>query len=238
MLPMNSTPIYNLRIPSTKKELKYRPFLVKDEKALLVAQQSDDPTVMLDTVKEVIKSCAKSPVDVDKLASFDIEYIFMQLRAVSVGEIVELVFGCSEDHGEENEKARATVQIDVRNIKVEFPKEHESKIHLFGDVGVVMKYPTLETLKKLETTPDDYDQVFPIIADCMELIYNGDEILYIKEQKPEEVIDFLNNLTTEQFNKVQNFFRTLPALKAHVEWNCPVCGKHHETILEGLASFF
>lgn len=239
MLPMNATPVYTITVPSTKSSFKFRPFLVKDEKALLVAQQSEDTTVMLDTIKEVIKSCAKADIDVDKLASFDIEYIFLQLRAKSVGETVELMFQCDEDHGEQNEKARAPVTIDLNSVAVVVPEGHTSKISLFGDVGIALKYPTIETLKKLEqANSDDIEQVFDVVVDCIDYIYNSEEVFPAHEQKKEELIQFLENLTSEQFNNVQQFFRTMPALKVDIAYTCPVCGKQHNKYLEGLESFF
>lgn len=240
-LPMNATPVYTITIPSTKKEFKFRPFLVKDEKALLIAQQSEDPTVMLDTVKEVIKACAnpKTPIDVEKLASFDVEYIFLQMRARSVGEFVDLVFQCDNDHGDENEKARATVRIDLSKVGVEFPEGHTNKIKLFGNVGIVMKYPNIETLKKLEqSNENDIDQIFDVVLDCIDYIYDESEVFAAKDQSKEELLEFLNNLTSEQFEHVQNFFQTMPSLKTWVDYKCPVCGKDHHKYMEGLQSFF
>ena len=146
-LPTNTTAVYTLKVPSTQKEWKYRPFLVREEKSLLVAQQSENPQIMLDTIKDVIKSCSKTELDVDRLASFDVEYIFTQLRAVSVGEMVDLLFKCDDC---EDEKAVAAVQVDLRQMQVKFPEDHTNKIELFEDVGVIMKYPTVDTLKKIE----------------------------------------------------------------------------------------
>lgn len=238
-LPLNATPIYNLTIPSTQKQFKFRPFLVKDEKALLIAQQSEDPITMLDTVKTVIAACAKSEVDVDKLASFDIEYIFLQMRAKSVGENVELVFQCDEDHGVDNEKARSLVQINLLDVKVETFEGHTNKIELFDDVGVVLKYPTIDTLKRLEkATESGIDQVFDVVIDCIDYIYNTEEVFASKDQSREEMIEFLNNLTSDQFEKLQQFFYTMPQLRAYITYTCPVCNKVHNKYMEGLASFF
>lgn len=235
-LPMNATPVYTLTIPSTKKELKYRPFLVKDEKALLIAQQSEDPVVMLDTIKTVILSCAKSPIDVDTLASFDVEYIFTRLRSVSVGEKVDLVFACDVC---EDEKARVEMSIDLLKMEVEFPKDHQVKIDLYDNVGIKMAYPTIETVKKIESADlTDIDQSIDIIVDCIECIYTEEEVFLAREQTREELTEFINNLTTEQFEKIQKFFQTMPSLKQYIHYQCPVCGREHNKYLEGLASFF
>jgi hypothetical protein len=238
-LPMMSTPTYNLVIPSTKKSVKYRPFLVKEEKSILIAQQSEDIVVMVDTLKDVIRSCIIDKVDPDSLSTFDLEYIFTQIRAKSVGEIIELFFPCDVDHGDQNDKAKVKISIDLTKIEVEFPAEHTNKIELFGDVGIMMKYPTIELMTKLEKTDqDDLDNIFDIVASCIDLIYEGDKIHYAKETKKEELLEFLYNLNSEQFVKVQNFFATLPRIKKEVEYNCPICGLHHKKVLEGMQSFF
>lgn len=238
-LPIMSTPIYTLVVPSSGSSVKYRQFLVKEEKALLVAQQSEDIKVMVDTLKNVIKTCVVDEIDVDQLATFDLEYIFTQIRAKSVGETVELVFPCDVDHGELNEKARVKISIDLTKLQVEKNEKHTKKVELFNDVGVVMKYPTIETMKKLDSlNEDDLDSVFKVVAESIDYIYQGDEVFYAKEQKIEELIAFLYNLTSEQFMKVQEFFVTMPKLRKEVEYECPVCGKHHKKSLEGLQSFF
>lgn len=238
-LPIMSTPTYNLVVPSTGAAIKYRPFLVKEEKALLIAQQSEDTTIMVDSLKEVIKSCVKDKIDVNKLATFDLEYIFTQIRAKSVGENIELLFPCDTDHGEDNEKARVKITIDLTTLEIERDPKHTSKLELFEDVGVVLKYPTLDVMKNLENLDTtDLDAVFSIVADSIDYIYQGDDIFHGKEQKKEELVAFLNNLTSEQFLKIQEFFTTMPRLRKVVEYNCPVCGQHHKKTLEGMQSFF
>lgn len=238
-LPVMSTPTYTLVIPSTKKSVKYRPFLVKEEKAILIAQQSEDMVTMVDTLKSVIKSCILDKVDPDELATFDLEYIFTQIRAKSVGETIELLFPCDRDHGEQNDKAKVKITIDLTKINVDTPEGHNSKIELFDDVGLMMKYPTIEIMTKLEKTDtDDLDNIFDIIADCINYIYEGDKIHYAKEQKKEDLIEFLGNLNSQQFMLVQDFFSTMPRIKKDVEYDCPVCGLHHNKTLEGMQSFF
>ncbi len=238
-LPMMNAPTYTMVVPSSGVSVKYRPFLVKEEKALLIAQQSEDARVMVETLKNIIKSCVLDKIDADKLATFDLEYMFTQIRAKSVGEIVELIFPCDEDHGEDNEKARTKVSIDLTTLVVEKNKDHTSKIELFDNVGIIMKYPTIEIMKKLEGLEEnDLDKIFAVIAESIDYIYQGDDIYYGKEQKHEELVQFLNNLTSEQFIKVQNFFATMPRIKKEIEYTCPVCGKHHKKSLEGLQSFF
>ena len=238
-LPMMSAPTYTMVVPSSGVSVKFRPFLVKEEKALLIAQQSEDIGVMIQTLKGIINTCVLDTLDVDKLATFDLEYMFTQIRAKSVGEIIELIFPCDIDHGEDNEKARVKVSIDLTTLVVEKDPNHNNKINLFGDVGVVMKYPNMDVMKRLENLDtNDLDKVFSVVADSIDYIYQGEEIFYGKEQKHEELLQFLNNLTSEQFVKVQQFFATMPKIKKEIEYTCPVCQKHHRKMLEGMQSFF
>jgi hypothetical protein len=238
-LPMMNTPTYNMVVPSSGVSVKFRPFLVKEEKALLIAQQSEDLMVMVDTLKSVIKTCVLDTVDLNKLATFDLEYMFTQIRAKSVGEIIELIFPCDDDHGEDNEKSRVKVSIDLTTLQVEKDPNHTNKIDLFGDVGVMMKYPTIDIMKKLESLDENnIDKIFDVVALSIDYIYQGEQIFYTKEQKHEEVLQFLNNLTSEQFIKIQNFFATMPRIKKEIEYTCPVCQKQHRKMLEGMQSFF
>ena len=239
-LPVNSTPIYTLTIPSSEKLVKFRPFLIKEEKALLIAQQSEDPVVMVNSLKEVIASCLSNKdnidFDVNDLATFDLEYVFTQIRAKSVGENIELQLKCDTCT---DEKAIATVYIDLTSVKVEKNPEHTNKISLYNDVGIVLKYPSIDLIRKLElTNMSDIDQTFDIVTECIDYIYTQEEVFHAKEQSKTELLDFLNNLTTDQFSKIQKFFETMPKLKKEIEYKCPICGKLHNKTLEGLTSFF
>lgn len=238
-LPMMNAPIYTLVVPSSGATVKYRPFLVKEEKALLIAQQSEDVVTMIETLKQVVKSCVQDKLDVEKLATFDLEYMFTQIRGKSVGETVDLIFGCDLDHGEQNEKAKATVTIDLSTITVEKSAEHNNKIELFGNVGVVMKYPTVDVIKKLEGFDvNDLDTVFDIMALSIDYIYDGEQLFYAKESTREELLAFIENLSSEQFARVQKFFETMPKIRKEIQYDCPVCNRHHVKMLEGLQSFF
>jgi len=237
-LPIQNATLYTATIPSTKQEVKFRAFLVKEEKALLIAQQSDDQTVMMDTLKQIIKSCVKTELDMDTLALFDIEYLFCQLRAKSVGEVVDIVVACDVCPDEET-KARVKLSFDLSKLQVNFPTEHTKKIPLFDDVGVVMRYPSLAMIKDLEGMDQaDAESVFKVVTTSIELIYDGDELHYSKDQTHEELQEFLENLNQEQFKKIQQFFETMPKLSKEVQYDCPVCKHHHEKVIEGLNSFF
>jgi len=236
-LPMNTQPTFNMVIPSTGKTVRFRPFVVKEEKALLIAQQSEDQTVMVDTLKTVFKSVIQDPIDIDKLAIFDIEYMFLQIRGKSVGETIDLLFNCDNDHGEQNEKARSKITINISDLQVVKPEGHSNKIDLFNKVGIVMKYPSLEVADSIQDT-SDIEQIFDLVADLIDCIYDGDDVYYGHETKREELLQFLNNLTSEQFAKIQKFFETMPKISTHVEYKCPICGTEHRKVLEGLHSFF
>jgi hypothetical protein len=238
-LPINASPTYTLTIPSLKKEVKYRQFLVKEEKALLMAQQSEDPQVMVDTLKTVINACVTGDYRVDDLALFDLEYIFTQLRAKSVGETVDLIFACDEDHGSDNERAKVKISFDISKLEIDINPEHQKNIPLFNEVGVVMTYPNFKSMRELQNVKtENLDEIFKVVANCVDYIYDGEKIYHAKDQTKEEILEFLNNLTSDQFKNVQKFFETMPRLRKEVDYNCPVCGKSHHKVLEGLQSFF
>lgn len=236
-LPMQKTPWYTLRVPSTDKEVQYRPFLVKEQKALLLAQQSEEQKVMLDTLKQVLSDCIKDDIVVDDLAIFDLEYMFSQIRAKSVGEIVELILRCDTCS---DEKAKVKVSIDLSKLTVDKPASHTKKIELFDDVGMIMKYPRLDVLSNIEkiTESDDIDAVFDLMTQCIDVIYAGDELHHAHEYSKAELVEFLGNMTEDQFKKVQNFFETMPKLEKKLDYKCPLCAKEQSVLVSGLDSFF
>ena len=238
-LPINTTPTYSVTLPSTGQQIQYRPFLVKDQKNLLLAQQSENQEVMASTLKSVIADClTDKQFDLDNLATFDMEYLFLHIRGKSVGEEIPLILKCDEDHGEDNRKASIKYSVKVDDIKVEFSDEHVSKFELFNGVGVQMRYPSFDILDKIKTKANDADMMFEVIGQCIEYVYDDQEVYYTHEQTKEEIAQFLDNLTSEQFDKIQKFFDTMPKLTHTVEYNCPVCSKHHKVKIEGLQSFF
>jgi hypothetical protein len=237
-LPIQNATVYTATIPSTKQEIKFRAFLVKEEKALLIAQQSEDPTIMMDTLKQIIKSCVKTELNMDTLALFDIEYIFAQLRSKSVGELVEIIVAC-DICPDEDTKARVKLSFDMSKLEVNFPADHTKKISLFDDVGVVMKYPSLSIINDLQNLDQaDAESIFKIVTKSIDYIYDGGELHYAKDQTETELKEFLENLNQEQFKKIQHFFETMPKISKDVQYECPVCKHHHEKVIEGLSSFF
>jgi hypothetical protein len=233
-LPQYKHPIYTLKLPSSGKEVKYRPFLVKDEKNLLLAQQSEDEVTMLDTLKAVISNCILGDTKVDELPIFDIEYIFTQLRAKSVGENVDLLFTCRDKAC--GEKTKIGFKIEPKLVKED---DHSNKIDLFEDVGVVMKYATVDMLKEIQKLDlNDADAILRMIAHHVDYIYDAESVYPAKEQKEEDLIKFLEDLPTAPTKKLKKFFESTPKLQQVVEYDCPKCGAHNTYTVEGIESFF
>ena len=229
-LPKQTLPIFNAVIPSTKKKVKFRQFTVKEEKILAQAQQSEDLEVITNAIKEVVSSCVEGINDIDDLALFDIEYLMTKIRAKSVGEYVDLSMECEADP----KHKRIPLRINLDEIEVTFHKDHSTKIDLYDDVGVVMRYPSLKNLKNFEEA-DGID----VIINCISHIYTQEEIFDAKEQTKEELSDFLSNLTSKQMNKIEDtFLKTIPTFEKNITYACSECGHTHEKILKGLANFF
>lgn len=233
-LPILGVPKYELTVPSTGQQIKFRPFLVKEEKALLLAHQSENPKTMLDTLKDVVRDCTYGEVDIDKLAMFDIEYIFIKLRAKSVGEISELQFQCNACN---DPKAKIEVKLNLDSIEVTFDESHNDKIKITDDVGIKMKYPTAKTINS-SSESSDIEAGMKTVISCIDYIYDKDTIYRASECSEEELQNFISNLTQTQFKKIQHFFETMPRLEKHVEVKCPVCGHDHKQTIKGLENFF
>lgn len=234
-LPVISTPTYELIIPSSKQRVKYRQFLVREEKALLIAQQSEENSTMFETLKSVIRACTFDKVDIDKLALFDIEYIFVQLRSKSVGEIAELIFTCNEC---KDPKAKMKIAIDLTELSVKFNEEHTTDIKLYESVGIKMKYPNMNTVDKIDNGTEDLDSVFNVIMECIDYVYDDNGVYPAAEQTKEELEQFINGLTKDQFKKIQSFFETMPKLETELKFTCPVCGFAHTQTVKGIDGFF
>jgi hypothetical protein len=236
-LPINQAALYNVVVPSTGKTIKFRQFLVKEQKALLLAHQSEDEMVMLDTLKNIIKECVKDPIDIDRLATFDIEYIFVAMRAKSVGETVSVLVKCP--HCKESKDSTVELNIDLTTLDVLRDPEHTNNIPLFDDVGVMMKYPSFNTLRMLRThNTKNPDEAINIIIECIDYIYNKDEIFKIEDVSKKEIVEFIDNLTETQIKKIKTFLQTMPKVYKDISYVCPVCNTNHTKRLEGLVSFF
>lgn len=229
-LPKPALPIFNLKVPSTGKTVKYRQFTVREEKAMIQAQQSEDLEIILNAVKEIISACVTGIDDVDELALFDIEYLITKIRAKSVGEKIELRLLCDIDETH----TPTPVLVDVDRIEVKFPEGHTKTIPLYDDVGVVMKYPNIKTAQNIGNL-DGLD----LIVSTIDYIYTADEVFHSKDSTKEELLEFLNNLTITQIEKIeQSFLKTMPTYTHTLTYKCKDCGYEHQKTIKGLASFF
>ena len=236
-LPKIATPTYELEIPSTKKKIKYRPFLVKEEKILLLAMETNDPKEIAESVKNVINNCIITRgVKVDKLSTFDIEYLFLNIRGKSVGEEVEVMVTCPDD-GE----TQVPMVINLDEIKVVQDPKHNRDIKLDDELTLRMKYPSLNEFVKSNFTGEDemsIDDTFGMITGCVEQIYSEEESWAASDSTPKEMREFLEQLTSTQFKEIETFFETMPKLAHNLKIKNPKTGVESEVTLEGLTSFF
>ena len=231
-LPKLSIPEYEATLPVTGTKISYRPFLVKEEKLLYLAMESQDNKQMIKAVKTIIKNCTNLKTKVEDLATFEIEYIFLKIRSVAVGEVSEFKVICPDD-----DKTEVTVSVPLGDVGVDIPEEHNAKILLDENVGVVMKYPSLDVFIKQNLSENpDIDDIFELAATCIGQVYDSEEV-YDSFTKA-EALEFLENLNAEQFQKVQKFFETMPKLSHTVKVKNPKTKVESEVVLEGLSSFF
>ena len=241
-LPKVSTPTYELIVPSTGEKVSYRPFLVKEEKTLLMAAEDQNISTITKAMRDIISTCTEGEVDLKNLAPYDIEYIFLQLRGKSIGDVINLNLKKPESiECEEPECPGSTeVRIDIDDIKIDTSSIIDSKIELTEDIGIKLGFPQLDSVQKYTTkgggmTPDG---VFKMINDCIEYIWEGKEIYKAKDSTQKELNDFIESLNTEQFNKIRNFFESMPRLRHEITWTCSKCDKSAPLLLEGIDSFF
>lgn len=233
-LPQINTPIYELTIPSNGKKIKYRPFVVKEEKILLLALESEDEQEITNAIVQIITNCVQSKVDIDDLSTFDIEYIFLNIRAKSVGETLEFSITCPDDN-----ETQVEVDINIDDIKVVKEKGHTDTIDLGNGHFIKMKYPTLNyVIKKTNKGKSAIENTFEYAVDCIEQIYNDEEVWESENTTREEMEAWVETLTSEQYQKVQQFFNTMPKLKHTVKIKNPKTKVESDVTIEGLANFF
>ena len=236
-LPKISTPTYELELPSTGKTIKFRPFLVKEEKLLVLALESDDSKEITNAIKAVLKDCIQTRgVKVDTLPTFDIEYLFLNIRGKSVGEDIEVSVLCPDD-GE----TYTEVQISIDDIKVTKDENHSNQIKVDDNLMMEMKYPSLDQFVKSNFEFSDgnqVDQSFELIASCIDKVYSSDEAWTTDDFTKKEVMEFLEQMNSAQFKEIESFFATMPKLSHEVQVVNPKTKKKSKVTLEGLASFF
>jgi len=234
-LPRLDVPTYELTIPSTDDKIKYRPFLVKEEKILLIAMESGETKDMLQAVKDIVDECTFNQLNLGTMPMFDIEYIFLNIRAKSVGEVSKLKVLCQDDM-----KTYANVEIDLSEIEVQVEEGHTNKIELTDEMGVIMKYPTIDSFSVNNITDITTDNMLEVIATCIAQIYDkkGEEVYDSKDSTQKELIEFVEQLNTKQFQDMQKFFDTMPALKHTITVKNPKTKKESKVTLTGLSDFF
>jgi hypothetical protein len=241
-LPKLDVPIYETKLVSNDKVVKFRPFLIKEQKLFLMASQSDDPVEIVNSIKQVLRNCIVSDdVNIDELSSFDLEYLFLNLRAKSVGEVVDLSYTCNntvkDDKGEEKKcGGLVKFQVNLLDIKPTIEKEHSLKIELKKDLGLVMKYPTFSSIASIENA-ENAGPVELILA-CVDYIYDNENIYYAKDFSKEELTEFFDSMQQSDFAKVENFFKTMPRITKTLNFKCGKCGHQEDITLEGVQSFF
>lgn len=236
-LPKIATPTYELVLPSNNKTVKYRPFLVKEEKLLVLALESEDTKQITNAIKAVLSSCIQTRgVKVETLPTFDIEYLFLHIRGKSVGEVIEVNLYAPDDG-----KTSVPVEINIDDIKVQKDKEHDKKIKLDDNLVMEMKYPSLDQFinNNFEIGGDvSFEKSFELIASSIDTVYNDDEVWSASDCTNKELVEFLEQMNTVQFKKVEKFFETMPKLSHKVTFINPKTKKENTVLLEGLTSFF
>jgi hypothetical protein len=234
-LPKLGVPQYELTLPSTGKTVKYRPFLVKEEKVLLLAMESEDEKQVIDAVKNVLKSCVISRIKIDQLPSFDLEYLFLKIRAAAIGEMIEMTVTCTDDGS-----TTATAAINIEEVEVHKEEGHDRKIMLTDTTGIMMKYPSMDRFIESQFLNKgiDADHIFNFIAEHIEQIFDEEEVYDSSTTSKKEFREFVESLTTKQFESIQNFYETMPRLSHTFTVTNPNTGNECEYTLEGLQSFF
>ena len=234
-LPKLNTPTYELEVPSTDEKIKYRPFLVKEEKILLMAMESKDNAQIINAVKDIVSSCTFEKLNVATMPMFDMEFIFLNIRAKSVGEVSKLKILCPDD-----KKTYASVELDLTKVEVQVGDDHSNKIELTDDMGMIMTYPTIDSFLESGIETVNANNMLDIIGNCVLQIYEqkGEKVYQAKDQTKKELTEFIESMNSGQFKKLQSFFDTMPKLKHTIQVKNPKTKKTSDVKLTGLNDFF
>jgi|TARA_R110002012_G_scaffold165350_1_gene327623 hypothetical protein len=231
-LPKLNNANYELTLPSTGKQLRYRPFLVKEQKALMIAQESEDNKLIENTFAQILTDCVLDEIDPYKLPMFDIEYIFLRIRGKSVGEKVQLNLLCPDDN-----KTRVDVEINLEEVDVQMPVDHNNVVNLTDNIKLVMKYPCLTDMTNFNEE-GQVQSMFDMIKSCVYEVHDGETVHHRIDMSENDLEDFIDSMSTDNFENLTNFFETMPKLIHVIEVTNPVTKKKNEIPIEGLASFF
>ena len=228
-LPKLQTPTYELKLETLDSPIQFRPYLVKEEKILMIASETGDEKSIIRALTQIVKSCTFNKIDVESLPVFDIEYLFLNIRSKSVGETVKINVTCPDD-----KKTTVSKEVNINDVKVKKNENHKNIIDVNDTIKIVMKYPTLKEITSIDTRKTE--DLFKVIPKCIKSVYEGEKI--IEDFTDEEISDFVNNLNSKQFKSVQDFFMTMPRLKHDIEVDNPVTKVKSTVTLEGVQSFF
>jgi len=244
MLPQIETPKYKLELPSNKEVIEYRPFLVKEEKILLLALESakqddkDKDDVITESTFQIIKNCTFGKVKPEKLPNFDIDYLFLNIRSRSRGELIETAYVCQNEVDGKMCGATNSVSVDIGDIKVEFPEEDNSKVMIDDEIGIQFKYLSAGDLKRYNNETSETDKMFKIIVDSIDYIFDADKIYKGNETPKKELLNFIEALNENVFSDIRKFFDEQPTLRHIIKYKCSECGYTEDIIVEGLEAFF
>ena len=236
-LPKIATPVYELELPSTGQTIEYRPFLVKEEKVLVIALESEDTKQITTAIKNVIKNCIRTKgVKVEDLPTFDIEYLFLNIRGKSVGEEIEVNVTCPDDG-----VTQVPITINLDDIQVQKNEEHSNRIKVDDNIMMEMKYPSLDQFIKNNfdfNEKNAMDQSFDLIATCIDKVFTEEEVWAVEDCSKKEIVEFLEQMNSSQFKEIEKFFETMPKLSHSIKVKNPKTKKENEVVIEGLAGFF
>ena len=234
-LPKMTTPTYELEVQSTDTKISYRPFLVKEEKILMIAMESKDNTQIINAVRDIVSACTFDKLDVGTMPMFDVEFIFLNIRAKSVGEVSKLKVLCPDD-----KKTYANIEVDLTKVEVQVDEGHTNKIELTDDMGIILTYPSMKSFQDLGIQNIDSKNMLDVVGACILQIYEekGEKIYEGKDQTKKELTEFIENLNSKQFKNVQDFFATMPKLKHDIMVKNPKTKKESKLTLTGLNDFF
>jgi hypothetical protein len=238
-LPKLDVPTYEIVLPVSKTKVKFRPFLVKEQRNLLMAIESNESATIQQNVKDILYNCTLTEgIDIEKLPIIDVEFYFINLRAKSVGEIVESKYKCNNMVGDKECGNIMETEVDLQNIVVQTNDSVSPEIQLTPQITIKLKYPEFGIVQDSLKYDSIAETTFNMIAESIEYIYDGEQFYYGTEAEPGEMLEFVEGMNQEQFSKVENFFNNLPKLKKEIEIDCSKCGYHHKIEVEGLESFF
>ena len=243
-LPKVEYPVYELDLPLSKQHIRFRPFVVKEQRNLMMALESRDSDTIEQNIRQIVQNClVTDKIDVEKLPIVDVEYLFVNLRARSIGEIVKSTLECDAEITAENGEKKfcsnkIDVDVDLLNLNVEHKGDVTDTIRMNDTITVKLKYPPFSLVKRIKESEDNMNFLFTLIAESIEWIHDGQQYHYAHEQKPEDLVDFVESLNQPHLEKLENFFDNLPRLKKEMTAVCNKCGKDHDIEIEGLESFF